>query len=85
MPKYFRDDVDALFISQDTARHRTADEFPIVHKKIPHAEANVIRKHDSLVDWQGLNTLSSTLGRSPPVQRGEENTLAGDIQSITAG
>lgn len=84
MPEYFRNDVDALLVSQNTACHRATDEFPIVHKKISHAEANVVRKHSSLVDWQGLDALSSALGRGPPVQRGKEDTLAGDIQSITA-
>lgn len=67
MSEYFRNDMDAFLISQDTARHRTADEFSIVHKKIPHAEADVIREHDSLVAWQGFDALSSTLGCSPSI------------------
>lgn len=84
MLKYFRDDVDAFLVSQDTACHRAVDEFSIVHKKVPHAEADIVREDGSLVAWQGFNSLSSTLGRSPPVQRGKEDALAGDIQGVAA-
>lgn len=67
MPEYFRDNVNTLLVSEDTARHRGADEFSIVHKKVPHAEADVIREDGPLICWQGLDTLSPTLGRGPPV------------------
>lgn len=67
MPEYFGDNVSTLFVSEDTARHGASDEFPVVHKKVPHAEADVVREDGSLVDWQRHDSLSSTLGRGPPV------------------
>lgn len=84
MPEYFRDDVGALLVSQDTARHRAADKFPVIHKKIPHAETDVVRKYFSLAGRQGFHALSSTLGRGPPIQGGEKDALAGDVQSVAA-
>jgi len=85
MSKDFGDNVYALLISQDAARHWTTDEFTVVHEQIPYAKANVVRENNPLVDWYRFDTLSPTLGCGPPVQRGKENRFAGKIQSITAG
>lgn len=79
MPKYPRDDVHAFFVSQYTARHGTADEFLIVHKKVPYAEANIVGEYSSFVKRQGFETLSSALGCGPPVQRRKEDALAAEI------
>lgn len=84
MPENLGDDVHALLVGQDTARHRATDELTVVHKKVPYAEANVVREDGPLVDRHGFDTPSPTLGRGPPVQRGKENGLAGEVQSITA-
>lgn len=71
MSKYLGDDVHTLFVSQNTTCHRTTDKFPIVHKEISHAEPNVVREHEPLVDRDRFDTLSSTFSRGPPVQRGK--------------
>lgn len=79
MSEYLGDDVHALFVSQNAARHRATDEFPIVHKEVSHTEANVVREHEPLVDRKRFDSLSSTFGRGPPVQRGKQDALAAEI------